>query len=178
MKEKNIELNKVNLIGTFFTILVFTANLVPYAAYTSENFKNNLTINTFLILGVASIAGIVIHELIHGICFARFNETGFKSIKFGAYWKHLAFYCHCSEPIKVKHYLITLLMPSIILGFLPLVLAYTIQSFALLFFACTMICGGIGDFYISWLILKLDKDCLIIDHPSKVGFYYTENQQK
>lgn len=172
MKEKIIDLKKVNLFSALFTPVVFITSMLPYAAWTSENFKENFTIITFLFLIIAMIIGIIVHELIHGVCFAMFTKSGFKSLKFGAMWKHVAFYCHCSEDIKVKYYIVTLLMPSIILGFIPLILAYMIQSFALLFFACMMISGGVGDFYCVWLLRGINKDCLILDHPNKAGFIY------
>lgn len=65
-------------------------------------------------------------------------------------------------------------MPSLILGFIPLALAYMIQSFALLFFACMMISGGIGDYFCIWLLRGFDKNSMVLDHPDKVGFLYEE----
>lgn len=175
MKEKIIELKKVTRFSLIFTPSVFICCMLPYVVLTSENIKENFTIITLLLLIIAILAGTVTHELIHGICYALFNKKGFKTIKFGAYREHMVLYCQCSEPIKAKHYLITLLMPSIILGFIPLIVAFVIQSFALLFFACMMISGGVGDFIVAWYLHGIGKNDLIYDHPDKVGFCYKEN---
>lgn len=172
MKEKTIDLKKVNLISVLFVPVIFITAVLPYAAWTSENIKESFSITVFITIMVAVIPGIVIHELIHGVCFAIFTKSGFKSLKFGVMWKYVAFYCHCNEPIKAKDYIVTLLMPSIILGLIPLLIAYSIQSFALLFFACMMICGGIGDYFCVWLLRNINKDSMILDHPDKAGFMY------
>lgn len=39
MKEKIIDLKKVNLFSALFTPVVFITSMLPYAAWTSENFK-------------------------------------------------------------------------------------------------------------------------------------------
>ena len=64
-------------------------------------------------------AGIILHELIHGLTFLLFCKNGFKSIEFGIMWKYLAPYCHCKEPLPVRPYIIGALMPAIVLGFIP-----------------------------------------------------------
>ena len=45
------------------------------------------------------IVGIVVHELIHGITWACYAKSGWKSISFGVMWKLLTPYCHCDEPM-------------------------------------------------------------------------------
>lgn len=52
----------------------------------------------FSFLGVL-IIGIVFHELIHGIVWARYAKNGFKSNKFGILWKMMTPYCHCKESL-------------------------------------------------------------------------------
>jgi hypothetical protein len=41
----------------------------------------------FIVL-IATI-GIILHELIHGITWAKYTKDGFKSIRFGVLWKFL-----------------------------------------------------------------------------------------
>jgi len=170
MQEKCLNLRRVNIISAFVTPAIFIACMIPYSVFTAENIKEDFTIWIFLALIIATLIGMVVHELIHAVFFALFTKNGFKSIKFGAYWKQGALYCHCNDPIKVKHYRITILMPAIILGFVPLVLSYIIQSFPLLFFACIMISAGLGDYFCTWLLRGMDKDTEVIDHPEKSGF--------
>ncbi len=121
----------------------------------------------FLIL----ILGIILHELIHGIVFALLNKTGFKSIKFGILKEMLTPYCHCSEPIKRNQYLLAVVMPSIILGFIPAIIAFLIGSILLLSFAYIFTIAAIGDFMIIQLLTKEQKDCYVLDHPTEAGFF-------
>jgi hypothetical protein len=37
-----------------------------------------------------------------------------------------------------------------------------------------MLIGGIGDIIIYWKLRDLKDNTVILDHPSKIGFYYEE----
>jgi len=128
---------------------------------------NGLMTSVIMILVI--LVGIVLHELIHGITWCLFAKEGFKSIKFGVIWKAVTPYCHCKEPLKLKHYLIGAIMPGILLGILPSIIALitgNIQFFAFgMFF--TMAAGG--DFMIINMMRKLNMEILVQDHPSKIG---------
>jgi hypothetical protein len=86
----------------------------------------------------------------------------------------MALYCHCNEAITVAQYRITLLMPTIILGFIPVVTGYLIPDFFVLLFGCILISGGLGDFICEGMLRHFDKNMLVIDHPSKAGFLYKD----
>lgn len=118
----------------------------------------------FLLLG-----GIVVHELVHGITWAIFAKRGFRSIRFGVLWKMLTPYCHCKEPLRVRQYIIGALMPAIILGFTPAMLAMALGSAKLLVFALFFTVAAMGDFMIIQLIRKERADTLVLDHPSEAG---------
>lgn len=117
------------------------------------------------------IIGIILHELIHGITWAIFAKNGFKSIKFGILWKMLTPYCHCKEPLKVKHYMIGAIMPAIILGQIPSIIAIIIGNSWLLVFGMFFSVAAGGDFLIVNLISKENKDDLVQDHPSEAGCF-------
>ncbi|MCF6225447.1 MAG: DUF3267 domain-containing protein [Xanthomonadales bacterium] len=124
-------------------------------------------ISIFILL----IVGIILHELIHGLTWARFAKKGFRSIKFGVLWEMLTPYCHCTEPLKVKHYIIGALAPAIILGFIPAIIAMIIGSIGLLVFGIFFIMAATGDFVIINLIKKENMNDLIQDHSSEAGCY-------
>jgi len=117
------------------------------------------------------IIGIIIHELIHGLSWVGFTKNGFKSIKFGVLWKMLTPYCHCKEPLKVKHYIFGAITPAIILGILPAIIAIGIGSFGLLSFGMFFTMAAAGDFLIINLIRKENWNDLVQDHPSEAGCY-------
>jgi fatty-acid desaturase len=58
----------------------------------------------FIVL-IALTIGIILHELIHGITWAKYTKDGFKSIRFGVLWKFLTL-LPLQEPLLVKHYII------------------------------------------------------------------------
>lgn len=115
--------------------------------------------------------GIVLHELIHGITWAKFAKEGFKSIKFGVLWKMLTPYCHCKEALNVKQYIIGALTPAIVMGIVPSIIAIIIGDFGLLIFGMFFTMAAAGDFLIINLIRKENSSDLVQDHPSEVGCY-------
>jgi hypothetical protein len=120
---------------------------------------------------LVTIFGVIIHELIHGVTWARYTNNGFKSIKFGVLWKMLTPYCHCKEPLRVKHYVMGAIAPAIILGFIPSVVAIIIGNFGLLIFGLLFTVVAAGDFLIINLLRKENKDDFVEDHPSEAGCY-------
>jgi hypothetical protein len=127
-------------------------------------------------LGVLALAGIllggiILHELIHGLVWARFAKNGFKSIRFGVMWKMLTPYCHCKEPLKIKHYIIGASMPGILLGIIPSSIALFNGNFSLLLFGILFTVSACGDLLIIHLLRKEKMDDLALDHPSEVGCF-------
>jgi hypothetical protein len=139
-------------------------------------FQNNRYLLRFGILWSLNIlfAGIVLHELIHGLTFLIFCKKGFKSIEFGILWKYLAPYCHCKEPLPIRPYIIGALMPAIVLGFIPAGYGLLTGKFIPLVFGLIFSIASGGDFLIVWLLRGQPKDSLVLDHESKVGCYILE----
>ena len=153
------------------TILIFG---VPYYLIWKNDilfqFKGHHLWSSLIVLLVL-ILGTIAHELIHGIVWAKFTKNGFKSIKFGIMWKMVTPYCHCKEPLKMKHYTLGAIMPAIILGFIPAILAIVVGNVALLIFGMFFTIAAGGDFLVIYTLRNEKKDTLIEDHPSEVGFY-------
>lgn len=127
----------------------------------------------FMVSLIAAFAVlIVLHELIHGICFSCFVPGGWKSIDFGFNAAAFAPYCTCLEPLSKKAYIISALMPTIFLGFLPCIIASFLGNTFILLLGLTMIFGGAGDFLMVYNLIKIktkDRDVLFIDHPTEIG---------
>lgn len=118
---------------------------------------------------VMLVAGIVAHEFIHGITWACFAKRGFRSIRFGVMWGMLTPYCHCKEPLTIRHYRLGALMPLIILGILPLLLAYPLRSVPLLWWGILFVTSAAGDILIVWKLRKEPAFLLVQDHPEEAG---------
>ncbi|MDT0651854.1 DUF3267 domain-containing protein [Autumnicola edwardsiae] len=179
-----IDLVKANLFAVFLMIPVFITFALPYYLlhfdestmihfkYFVDNIFSRfgfLGLPIFIILVTA--LGIIAHELIHGVVWAKFAKNGFKSIKFGVLWKMLTPYCHCKEPLLIKHYILGAIMPAIILGVLPAIYSIISGNFGLLLFGGFLTIAAAGDFMIIYLLRKEKSNDLVQDHPSEGGCF-------
>jgi len=176
------DLMKANLYAIFSIIPVLILYGVPFvllwrntfSKVALKSFIHEFTLGiwgNFVSILLVMTIGIIAHELIHGITWAMYTKNGFKSIKFGVLWKVLTPYCHCSEPLKVKHYITGAIMPAIILGFLPFVYSLFTGNALWLFFGIFFTMSAVGDFLIVNLVRRENMNSLVLDHPSEVGCY-------
>lgn len=182
-----IDIMKANLYGILILVPTFFIYGVPYFLIWGDEMSLSGLRDILkgapwmigvggLVVFVILIAGIVVHELIHGIVWARYAEKGFKSIRFGVLWKMATPYCHCKEPLQVKHYILGAIMPALVLGLLPALIALIAGNFALLIFGMFFTMAAVGDFMIINLLRKEDMNSLVLDHPSEAGcFIYRES---
>ena len=63
---------------------------------------------------VAFFAGVVVHELIHGLVWSFFCKDGLHSIHFGFQLKTLTPYCHCAQPLDKGGYIAGTLAPGVV----------------------------------------------------------------
>lgn len=181
-KEKlTIDLAKANLEGlkylAFFAVifglpyfLIWGFNSEPF--FETENYILKL-IFPFLFF----LFGIVLHELVHGIFFAKYAENDFRSVKFGIMWKMFMPYAHCKEPLKIKHYTVALLTPLILVGIIPAIVGIAMGKGLILLFGIILSGGAAGDLMIYNLIKKENPEDYVQDHPSEAGcwIYRKEN---
>lgn len=183
-KEKlTIDLVKANVLGIVSILPIALILGLPYYLLWSEQFTFNgfreylvgmepgILGNGALIVFVAMIGGIAVHELIHGITWALYAKKGFKSIKFGILWKMLTPYCHCKEPLRVKNYIIGAIMPGIIVGIAPAIIAMITGNLALLIFGIFFTMAASGDVMIINLLKNENRNDFVLDHPSEAGCY-------
>jgi len=131
-----------------------------------------------VVLFVVLVAGTVVHELIHGVTWARYCNNGWRSINFGIKWKALMPYCHCSEPLAVPQYRLGALMPFYVLGVLPLLISPFIPSFALALFGAFFISAAAGDLMVAWRLRKEKPTATIVDHPTEPGYLIYEEENE
>lgn len=124
-----------------------------------------------LLFLIAFAALIVVHEWIHGISWSMFTKEGWKSISFGFIRQYFTPYCTCNEPLKKGQYIFGGLMPTVLLGLFPSVVAI-FSGFAALFTLGTIMifCGG-GDLTIVLKLLRYrgGSDTVYVDHPFMGG---------
>ena len=129
------------------------------------------TLNVFLFLAIMIVL-IVAHELIHGVFWSIFTKEHWKAVSFGLIMKYLIPYCTCREPLKKYEYIIGALMPTVILGIIPCLIAIFNGSAMLFLLGAIMILGGGGDLTIIVKLLGYHnnkENTIFIDHPYKLG---------
>ncbi len=170
MKEKTINQIKLNILSMISILGVLMIFMIPYFLFQVKD-VNDKQIDLSSLL-IACISGIVIHELIHGLCFSIYTSNGFKSVKFGI--KGILPYCHCKVAITVNQYRIAISLPIILLGIIPAIIGFVIKNYTVLSFGCIMIVAGTGDIILIWMLRGLNKNNKIKDHFNKIGFFYEE----
>ena len=173
---KIIDIVKANNIGLKLLIPTILIYGLPFYLIWKDSisFKDMFSADSgwvFLKWLTIFLAGIVAHELVHGITWALFAKKGFRSIKFGVLWKYITPYCHCKEPLQIRHYLIGAITPFIFVGLLPAVYAIITGSINWLLFGIFYTVGAVGDFLIIKLLLPEKRNDYALDHPSEAGCY-------
>ena len=174
MRKMTIDVVKLSKTMNLLALLILVVGIVPFCFIWPNGahaLKSVLTSFTFILLTLAVIVGLAVHELIHGITWACVAEHGFRSISFGISPKQFMIYCHCSDPLKIKHYVVGALMPCFLLGVVPVIVAYFIGNAAMLIFGVLFIVLALGDILIVWTIRKENPNSKVLDHPKEPGCY-------
>jgi hypothetical protein len=106
-----IGMGKANL---FAVLLLIPLSVIGYGLYFLVHRSLDFSSSHFLLMLVAFLVLIVVHELIHGVSWAIFSEHHFKDIEFGFMWKYLTPYCTCSVPLSKGQYIFGALMPMVL----------------------------------------------------------------
>lgn len=138
-------------------------------------FPDIITIRTILnqnyfLFMIANFIQIGIHELIHGL-FIKIT-SGFKvdygfSLSYAFAGNKLAYF-------DKKSYLVIAMSPAILIGsFIHILLMTLPDSYFLFFFMLQLlnIGGGVGDYYVSYLTLKMPDNTLVNDSGTIMTFY-------
>ncbi len=134
--------------------------------------------DNYLVMFSTLIGGIILHELIHGLAWLGFTKKGLKSIKFGIMWKMLTPYCHCKEPLLIKHYIFGAIMPALILGLIPAIYSIAVGSVGWLLFGMIFTMAAGGDFLVINLLRKESMNSFVQDHPSEAGCYIYRKEER
>ena len=160
---------KANLIGLLLVIPILAVILSPFLLIWDYETLTAGMKDLDVYLVYIFVGGIIIHELLHGLTWGYFAPNGLKSIKFGVEWKFLTPYCHCKEPLKVKHYKIGAAMPLIIMGIIPSIIGLIIGHGGVLVLGILFTGVAAGDMIALYMIRNLDNDIYVSDHPDKMG---------
>ena len=95
---------------------------------------------------VAFILSIPIHELIHGITCAYVSDNNYKTIHYGVNFKKFYAYCRHTKMIDRKASIYTSIMPGVVLGAIPAIIALLIGNPLVCMFSILNLAGASKDF--------------------------------
>lgn len=175
-KELTASTLKANTLGVLFGVLLAAVFVVLY--FVLKRPVSEVPTEKRFVIAIVFVAEIVIHELIHGITWSCGLKGGFReNIEFGIIWQALTPYCTCKSVIGRGCYFLGSIMPCIILGILPSILAIVIGNVPLLVLGALNVMAAGGDLMVILMILKNSakgKEQLFLDHPSKIGLIVFE----
>ena len=175
-KELLVSVTKANLYVMIATFPVFAIGLFLFVKHNDIS-ALDMSGGKSILLFVSVIVLLVVHELVHGITWSIFSEHHFRDIDFGIMMQYLTPYCVCKTPLKKGPYLLGTLMPLLLVGILPTIIAILSGSFFLLLNGLIMILGAGGDIMIAAKLLahKTNKEELLcLDHPTLAGLVVFE----
>ena len=167
-QKKTISMLTANLLSIALLVVVGALlGFAYYAIYGDLGFNHSGSDSLLFILFF--VLGIVVHELVHGITWIFITHKGFSHLSFG--FLPGGVYCHIDVPMPKRHYVTGALMPLLLVGIIPALVAFCIGSLLWLELGIVFIVSAIGDIMIVWAIRKEPSDVLVYDHPSEAGCY-------
>ncbi len=175
-KDLSVSIAMVNLLSIPILILSVAVILIPFVLMWNSNLTSASFMDFFYLTNLIPvlIIGTIVHELLHGFGWLIFGKQKLSDIKFGINWKFLTPYAHCKNPVKAKVYRAGTILPGIILGIIPSIIAIITGNAWLLYFGIIFTAVAGGDFTILFIIRKAKSDQLIEDHPERAGCYIYE----
>jgi hypothetical protein len=171
-RDLSISMAQVNIVVLFISIPLLILQFAVFLLLHGTAGLKPAWSSILLILAV--LLGVVIHELIHGITWAVFGRKPLSAIKFGFQWKTFTPYAHLKEPVEVNAYRLGAFMPGFILGILAYVLSLIIGHGDLFWFSLVHTSAAGGDWLILWLLRDVKAGRQVQDHPTNAGCYVLE----
>jgi len=188
-KELTMGAGEANIYALVFLIPIIFILAIPYyyiwpEQFTIEQFRRYFDARdawSFIDIAIGAVIlliSIIAHELLHGLGWSLYTKKGWKSIKFGVIWKFLTPYCHCNEPLMLNKYRFGSVLPAIVLGIIPSIVAIITGHPGLMVYGFFFTFAAGGDFLILWLIRNETASTLVQDHPDKIGcfVFHEENE--
>lgn len=109
----------------------------------------------------------VLHEITHIFGFWWLGKAGRQDWQIGI--RSATPYAHCSAPMTLRAYKAAVVLPGLLLGILPLLLAFIFGWPIVFVYSIIMTTADLGDFFILLNLGGLPSHSLVADHASKPG---------
>lgn len=168
---RNLTIN-MGFANVFSVVLLIPLFVISYGLYYLVHHDLGFSKVNLIVFVVSFIVLIVVHELIHGICWSIFTPNHFKDVRFGLMKPSMTPYCTCLVPLKKSHYIFGSVMPLILLGIVPIIIAIVADNPTLLFIGVLMSASAAGDILIIWNLARYKSsanEVVYMDHPTEAG---------
>lgn len=172
-RDMSVSMERANIVVLFIGLPVVVLQFFLFG-YFHPSADQSLTWN-YLIFGIIILAGVGIHELIHGITWSLAGRKPWSAIKFGFQTRTLTPYCHLNEPVEVNAYRMGAIMPGLLVGVLPFIYSLISGDTNWFWFSLIHTSAAGGDWLVLWIIRNVRSGALVEDHPSQAGCYVIEN---
>lgn len=160
---------RANVLGIPLFVAAMAAVLVPFHLL----WHRNALVDAFELVGMwlalpALIAGIVLHEALHGATWRWFGRPR-PTIRYGINWQALMPYAHSTTPMTARAYRIGALAPGVLMGVVPALVAWITGHAATAGWAALFLAFAVGDFMVVYTLRAVPASALVRDHPTRVG---------
>jgi Putative zincin peptidase len=121
-----------------------------------------------LVLAVL-LASVLLHELVHVLGFRLLARAPRRAVRLGLNRRTLTPFACCAEPVSARGYQATALLPALLLGLVPALVAAAAGSGILALWSWAMLAVAGGDVAAVWAIRRVPARALVLDHPARVG---------
>ena len=171
VRDVSISMGRVNLLAIPFAllpVLLLGAPFVLLHGWSAMVAGARIFFHPAVVIPVF-LAGVVLHELIHGIAWAYFGNMPRTAIRFGFKLSALTPYAHCREPLPASVYRIGAAAPAVLLGLLPVFAATVTGAGVILLPGLLFLAASAGDFLILWILRGVRPQQRVQDHPDRAG---------
>jgi hypothetical protein len=115
------------------------------------------------------LASVLLHELVHLAGFLLLAGASRRAVRLGFNRRSLTPFACCAEPVSARGYRATALLPAILLGLAPALVAAVAGWGALGLWSWAMLAVAGGDVAAVWAIRRVPPTAPVLDHPARVG---------
>lgn len=164
-----INLKKVNITAMVLFIIPFVL-IMSLKLTIFKDIAYGVGFWDYLIIAISYPVLLLCHECIHALAFLMSGaQKG--SVRFGVIPKKMMLYCTTNKPLSVNQYKLSLLLPIIITGVIPSIIAMILLNWKYSLLFTSMISCGAGDLLMFLQLCKRKKVKMIEDHPNAPAFY-------
>jgi len=171
VRDVSISMARVNLLAIPFAILpvlLLGAPFILLHGWSVAVAGARLFFQPAVVIPVL-LAGVVLHELIHGIAWVYIGNKPRTAIRFGFKLSALTPYAHCRESLPASVYRIGVAAPAVLLGLVPVFVATVTGAGWVLWPGLLLVAASAGDLLILWVLRGVKPQQHVQDHPDRAG---------